>query len=95
MQYDDTEPIAKGSRLRDTITICEIQSECPFPRLDKYTVRQIGAILKSLGWEYVSKAKRIAGYKIDSGKNKLSRYYKRPESDTDNTPNIADDESDI
>lgn len=95
VQYDDTEPITKGSKLRDTITICEIRSECPFPRLDKYTDRQIGAILKSLEWEYISKAKRIAGYKMDSGKNKLSRYYKRPESDTDNTPNIADDESDI
>lgn len=95
VQYDDTEPIAKGSRLRETITICEIRSECPFPRLDKYTDRQIGAILKNLGWEYIDKAKRIAGYKMDSGKNKLSRYYKRPESDTGNNTNIVEDDSDI
>ena len=94
MHYDDTEPIAKGSRLRETITICEIRSECPFRRLDKYTDRQIGAILKNLNWEYIDTAKRLAGYKMDSGKNKLSRYYKRPESDTANT-NIEDDESDI
>ena len=94
VHYDDTEPIAKGSRLRETITICEIRSECPFRRLDKYTDRQIGAILKNLNWEYIDTAKRLAGYKMDSGKNKLSRYYKRPESDTANT-NIEDDESDI
>jgi len=98
VQYDDTEPIAKGSRLRETITICEIRTECPYRGLSKYKDNQIIAILKSIGWEYVNKPKRISGYKNENGKgNKMLRYYKRPESDPAYFAhqNKEDDESDI
>ena len=98
MQYSEDDIIAKGSRLRETITICEIRNECPFRGISKYKDNQIIAIIKSLGWEYVNKPKRIGGYKNENGKgNKMLRYYKRPESDPAYLAahNFEDDESDI
>lgn len=67
---------------RDTITICEILNECPYRGLHstRYNNATISAILKSLGWEYVSKARRLPGYKLPNGKNALYRYFKRPET---------------
>ena len=98
LQYSEDDIIAKGSRLRETITICEIRNECPFRGISKYKDNQIIAIIKSLGWEYVNKPKRIGGYKNENGKgNKMLRYYKRPESDPAYLAahNFEDDESDI
>ena len=98
MQYSEDDIIAKGSRLRETITICEIRTECPYRGIGKYKDNQITAIIKSLGWEYVDKPKRIGGYKNKNGKgNMMLRYYKRPESDPANliTQDTEDDENDI
>jgi hypothetical protein len=98
LQYSEDDIIAKGSRLRETITICEIRNECPFRGISKYKDNQIIAIIKSLGWEYVNKPKRISGYKNENGKgNKMLRYYKRPESDPAYLAahNFEDNESDI
>ena len=77
----------EGIIRRDTITICEILNECPYRGLNstKYTPATIGAILKSLDWEYVDKPRRLPGYKREgkSG-NILSRYYQRPITDIEN-----------
>ena len=81
--YDPLKP--EGSIRRQEVTICEIINECDYKGLHKYSSHMIGGILKSLGWEFCEQPKRVKGYRGNDGKNKISRYYKRPsESEGEN-----------